>query len=204
MCSCSGSCNCNSTTIPRGPQGLPGQQGPIGPQGLPGNAGATGPAGPTIPGGKIISDVSSGIVNSPAQVNLLMRFTDADGPSLEQWTFEFDIFVTSSDDGSTVVITNTDTAAVVFTIALPTLGAGPTRSYAIKIFITKNSGTTFSGIYTVTSTGLTTTTFTSTPVALTGISFAADQTYQITFDPVSVGNSIDYALVRFYNGSQEF
>lgn len=27
MCSCSGSCNCNSTTIPRGPQGAPGQNG---------------------------------------------------------------------------------------------------------------------------------------------------------------------------------
>ena len=27
MCSCSGSCNCNSTTIPRGPQGVPGTNG---------------------------------------------------------------------------------------------------------------------------------------------------------------------------------
>ena len=27
MCSCSGSCNCNSTTIPRGPQGTPGTNG---------------------------------------------------------------------------------------------------------------------------------------------------------------------------------
>jgi hypothetical protein len=34
MCSCSGSCNCNSTTIPKGPQGnpgTPGVQGPVGP-----------------------------------------------------------------------------------------------------------------------------------------------------------------------------
>lgn len=57
MCSCSGSCNCNSTTIPRGPQGAPGTngtngtnglQGPQGPQGLTGatgGIGATGPAG---------------------------------------------------------------------------------------------------------------------------------------------------------------
>jgi hypothetical protein len=30
MCSCSGSCNCNSTTIPRGPQGIPGQNGAAG------------------------------------------------------------------------------------------------------------------------------------------------------------------------------
>jgi len=33
MCSCSGNCNCNSTTIPRGPQGLPGPQGDVGPVG---------------------------------------------------------------------------------------------------------------------------------------------------------------------------
>jgi hypothetical protein len=31
MCSCSGSCNCNSTTIPRGPQGIPGTPGATGP-----------------------------------------------------------------------------------------------------------------------------------------------------------------------------
>jgi hypothetical protein len=54
MCSCSGSCNCNSTTIPRGPQGVPGTngtngtnglQGPIGPQGPIGATGATGSNG---------------------------------------------------------------------------------------------------------------------------------------------------------------
>jgi len=39
MCSCSGSCNCNSTTIPRGPVG------PIGPQGIKGNPGTTGSSG---------------------------------------------------------------------------------------------------------------------------------------------------------------
>ena len=27
MCSCSGSCNCNSATIPKGPAGTPGQNG---------------------------------------------------------------------------------------------------------------------------------------------------------------------------------
>jgi hypothetical protein len=54
MCSCSGSCNCNSTTIPRGPQGVPGTngtngtnglQGPQGPQGLTGATGGVGAAG---------------------------------------------------------------------------------------------------------------------------------------------------------------
>jgi hypothetical protein len=42
MCSCSGNCNCNSTTIPRGPQG---PAGPIGPQGLPGADGQDGQDG---------------------------------------------------------------------------------------------------------------------------------------------------------------
>ena len=36
MCSCSGSCNCNSTTIPKGPTG------PQGPQGIQGVAGFNG------------------------------------------------------------------------------------------------------------------------------------------------------------------
>jgi hypothetical protein len=58
MCSCSGSCNCNSTTIPRGPQGLPGSKGDkgekgdpgigsIGLQGPPGLQGIQGPSGTT-------------------------------------------------------------------------------------------------------------------------------------------------------------
>jgi hypothetical protein len=46
MCSCSGSCNCNSTTIPRGPAG---PQGPTGPQGPVGNNGIT----PTITVGAV-------------------------------------------------------------------------------------------------------------------------------------------------------
>jgi hypothetical protein len=49
MCSCSGSCNCNSTTIPRGPQGPPGTNGTNGTnggQGPQGPIGLTGPQGP--------------------------------------------------------------------------------------------------------------------------------------------------------------
>jgi hypothetical protein len=42
MCSCSGSCNCNSTTIPRGPQGVP---GPKGDEGDKGDTGSVGPVG---------------------------------------------------------------------------------------------------------------------------------------------------------------
>jgi hypothetical protein len=45
MCSCSGSCNCNSTTVPRGPQGIQGIQGPQGSTGSQGVQGVTGPQG---------------------------------------------------------------------------------------------------------------------------------------------------------------
>lgn len=45
MCSCSGSCNCNSTTIPRGPQGVPGPQGNQGIQGIQGPQGNDGTDG---------------------------------------------------------------------------------------------------------------------------------------------------------------
>ena len=59
MCSCSGNCNCNSSTIPRGPQGPP---GPTGPQGIKGDIGETGPAGENGTNG------SNGI-NAYSQVN---------------------------------------------------------------------------------------------------------------------------------------
>jgi hypothetical protein len=54
MCSCSGSCNCNSTTIPKGPQGSVGPIGGVGPAGPPniltiGNV-DEGPADATITG----------------------------------------------------------------------------------------------------------------------------------------------------------
>lgn len=53
MCSCSGNCNCNSATIPRGPQGLQGNIGPQGSQGLPGINGSTWHQGNTLPGSLI-------------------------------------------------------------------------------------------------------------------------------------------------------
>ena len=60
MCSCSGSCNCNSTTIPRGPQGVPGPTGDIGPPGINGTNGVT----PTI----AIGDVATVPFGDPATV----------------------------------------------------------------------------------------------------------------------------------------
>lgn len=46
MCSCSGSCDCNSVTVPRGPQGPIGETGPQGSIGNTGPRGFTGLTGP--------------------------------------------------------------------------------------------------------------------------------------------------------------
>jgi microcystin-dependent protein len=62
MCSCAGSCDCNSITIPRGPQG---EQGIQGIQGIQGPIGLTGPAGPTGPQGPSgVVDVISPVTNT--------------------------------------------------------------------------------------------------------------------------------------------
>lgn len=60
MCSCSGNCNCNSTTIPRGPAGPQGPTGPQGPVGNNGNNGIT----PTI----TVGDVTTVPFGDPATV----------------------------------------------------------------------------------------------------------------------------------------
>jgi len=59
MCSCTGSCDCNSITVPRGPQGEKGNTGDIGLTGLQGPIGLTGPVGLQGP---------SGVVNVEAPV----------------------------------------------------------------------------------------------------------------------------------------
>jgi len=56
MCSCSGSCNCNSTTIPRGPQGPPGPTG---------DAGAPGIGTPGTPATIILGTVTTGDAGTP-------------------------------------------------------------------------------------------------------------------------------------------
>lgn len=92
MCSCSGNCNCNSTTIPRGPQGpvgpigpqgpagpqglqgsqgiqgIQGIQGPIGPQGEQGEQGPEGPQGPNGNGIVLISSIPNSL---PGGVNTI-------------------------------------------------------------------------------------------------------------------------------------
>jgi hypothetical protein len=69
MCSCSGSCNCNSTTIPRGPQGVPGPQGDTG---LPGTNGINGIT-PTI----TIGDVTTVPFGDDATVTNVGVFPNA-------------------------------------------------------------------------------------------------------------------------------
>jgi|694.fasta_scaffold21078_9 microcystin-dependent protein len=59
MCSCTGSCDCNSITVPRGPQGEKGDTGSQGIQGIQGPIGLTGSIGPQGP---------SGVVNVEAPV----------------------------------------------------------------------------------------------------------------------------------------
>lgn len=69
MCTCLGSCNCNSTTIPKGPQGATGATGPQGIQGLPGENGDNGnyvvqtvePAGSNCPAGGVKIEVFNGV-----------------------------------------------------------------------------------------------------------------------------------------------
>ena len=53
MCSCSGSCDCNSVTVPRGPQGPVGATGATGSTGNQGPIGNTGPIGPQGPSGVV-------------------------------------------------------------------------------------------------------------------------------------------------------
>jgi hypothetical protein len=69
MCTCSGSCNCNSATIPKGPQGATGATGAQGVQGLPGENGTNGnyvvqtvePAGVNCPAGGVKIEVFNGV-----------------------------------------------------------------------------------------------------------------------------------------------
>ena len=79
MCSCSGNCNCNSSTIPRGPQGPP---GPIGPQGNPGANGQDGQDG--TPATVELGDVNTGDPGS----NVIITNT---GPNASDAIFNFTI-----------------------------------------------------------------------------------------------------------------
>jgi hypothetical protein len=66
MCTCSGSCNCNSTTIPKGPQGATGATGAQGIPGLPGDNGnyvvqTVEPAGANCFAGGVKIEVFNGV-----------------------------------------------------------------------------------------------------------------------------------------------
>jgi hypothetical protein len=76
MCSCSGSCNCNSTTIPRGPQGVP---GPTGAPGLPGANGT-----PGIPATIELGTVTTGAAGTDVIITNV-------GPDANNAEFDFTI-----------------------------------------------------------------------------------------------------------------
>jgi hypothetical protein len=79
MCSCSGNCNCNSSTIPRGPQGNPGPKGDPGDPGTNGNPGQDGTS----------ATVTLGAVNTGAAgSNVIITNT---GPNTSDAIFNFTI-----------------------------------------------------------------------------------------------------------------
>jgi hypothetical protein len=79
MCTCSGSCNCNSTTIPKGPQGAQGNQGIQGVQGLPGDNGnyvvqTVEPEGLNCPAGGVKIQVFDGVDNTLINTTYVCNF----------------------------------------------------------------------------------------------------------------------------------
>jgi len=76
MCSCSGSCNCNSTTIPRGPQGIQGNTGPAGPAStVPGPPGEDGIDG--INGLNAFTTLTDDFVQPAVNANVTIHVVDA-------------------------------------------------------------------------------------------------------------------------------
>lgn len=70
MCSCTGSCDCNSVTVPRGPQGPIGETGAKGPIGQQGPIGLTGPIGPQGPSGTV--EVQAPLINTGSDENAVI------------------------------------------------------------------------------------------------------------------------------------
>mgnify|MGYP003658688435 CR=1 FL=1 len=211
MCSCSGSCNCNSTTIPKGPQGNPGTnglQGPIGPTGLTGSIGPEGPigpAGPVLPGGKIISDVKSTAISNPAELTLLMLLSSI---GQNGNTFEIDLFFTCGVND--LIIENVDTGITLATINLPNDGSEIQYDFGVKLYLTKTSSNVLRGVYEIkgwsvnSSTSTPTIFYSNSGIALTGLSFSIDQTFKFKFNPADSGNSFRYGIAKLYSSAQEF
>jgi hypothetical protein len=79
MCTCSSSCNCNSTTIPKGPQGATGAPGSQGVQGLPGDNGnyvvqTVEPAGVNCPAGGVKIEVFDGVDDTLINTTYVCNF----------------------------------------------------------------------------------------------------------------------------------
>lgn len=130
MCSCSGSCNCNSTTIPRGPQGAP---GPIGDAATitVGNVAAL-PAGST-------PTITNGGSSSAAVFNFGIPAGTTGTAGINAFTTLTDDFVQPAvDDNNTINVLNSQWMAIDEIIyigpapsGLPTNAGGFYRVFAI-------------------------------------------------------------------------
>lgn len=210
MCSCSGSCNCNSTTIPRGPQGLPGPKGDKGDPGTNGSTGSQGPVGPVgpegpvLPGGKIVSDVKPTTISNPAELTLLMLLTNA-GQGGD--TFEVDLFFQCNVND--LIIENVDTGLTLATISLPNDGTEIQYIFGVKLYLTRTATTVLRGVYEIkgwsvnSSTSTPTIFYSNSGIALTGLSFAIDQSFRFRFSNPDSGNSFRYGIAKLYTSAQE-
>lgn len=130
MCSCSGSCNCNSTTIPRGPQGAPGPSG---------NAATIAVGSVTaLPAGSTPT-VSNGGSSSAASFNFGIPAGATGTAGLNAFTTLTDDFVQPAvDDNNTINVLNSQWMAIDEIIyigpapsGLPTNAGGFYRVFAI-------------------------------------------------------------------------
>lgn len=230
MCSCSGNCNCNSTTIPRGPAGPQGPSGtaatitigtvttvPAGDDatvtnsGTPsaaifnfeipeGETGPPGPEGPILPGGKIISDVKPNTISNPAELSLLMLLSEA---TQLGHTFEVDLFFRCGIND--LIIENVDTGVELFTISLPNDGSELQYDFGVKLYLTKTATNVLKGIYEVKGWAVNNELafYTNSGITLSGLSFSTDQTFKFKFDPTDSGNSFRYGIAKFFSSAQE-
>jgi hypothetical protein len=218
MCSCSGSCNCNSTTIPRGPAGPQGPSGsisvgevtslPFGSEPTVTNSGTTssaifnfgipqGEPGDGTPGGYIISDVI------PSSV----PFGVEDGPELlvptsamtsNGSTTEIEIY--ASTTGATGInIVNVGSGITVFgPIALPVEDLQ--YRFSVTISLVRN-GTALQGIARVIGARVNDvgTDIVIENVTLSAVNFTTDQTYRFVFADASGSDDTLFATVKLFN-----
>ena len=165
MCSCSGSCNCNSTTIPKGPTG---PQGPKGDKGDTGDTGSTGNVGPQ--GVNAFSPLTSGFTQPDFSTPINIDATPTSWMGIKQIVYISSnttiggFYQINSKTGTTVNVTRLDwsspnvtfitTGSLVpstsYIIPSGTIGpAGYTSIERIKADVYDNPGTGFNALINV-------------------------------------------------------